>query len=237
MVKLSPITLDAIKLVAKRLDYLREEVVLVGGAATGLLVTSTAIPQIRATIDIDVIIEVTSRSDYYALEDKLRKLGFKPQIGERIPLCRWTVDNVIVDIMPTDPQILGFSNIWYSATIDNSNPIHLDEDLYINIAKAPYFLATKIEAFRGRGQGDYIMSHDIEDIITIIDGREELIKEISAESQHLKSFLSAEFEYFTTDEAFLESLPGHLLPDEASQSRVSIIERQIREIVRIGKET
>lgn len=118
--KLSPVTLDAIKLVAKRLDYLSQEVVLVGGAATGLLVTSTAIPQIRTTIDVDVIIEVASRSDYYALEEKLRKLGFKHQIGKGIPLCRWTIDNVIVDIMPTDPQILGFSNIWYSATIDNS---------------------------------------------------------------------------------------------------------------------
>ncbi len=235
MVKLSSITLDAIKLVARRLDYLKEEVVLVGGAATGLLVTSTAIPQIRATIDVDVIVEVTSRSDYYALEDKLRRLGFKSQVGKEIPLCRWIVDDVIVDIMPTDPQILGFSNIWYSATIDNSIPISLDEDLHINIAKAPYFLATKIEAFRGRGQDDYMMSHDIEDIITIIDGREELIEEINAESQNLKSFLAKEFECFVTDEAFLESLPGHLLPDEASQSRVTTIEHQIREIIRIGK--
>ncbi|MFO8010276.1 MAG: hypothetical protein R6U89_05615 [Dehalococcoidia bacterium] len=80
MVRPSSITLDEIKLVARRLDYLREDIVLVGGAATGLLITSTAIPRIRPTIDIDVIIEITSRSDYYILEDKLRQLSFRPQI-------------------------------------------------------------------------------------------------------------------------------------------------------------
>ena len=235
MVKPSSVTLDAIKLIARRLDYLRKDVVLVGGAATGLLITSTAIPKIRSTIDIDVIVEITTRSDYYILEDKLRDLGFRSQIGEGIPMCRWTVDNVIVDIMPTNLEILGFSNTWYSATIDNSMPTKLDDDLEINIAKAPYFIATKIEAFQGRGHGDYMSSHDIEDIITIIDGRAELIEEIDSESQELKSFLSQSFEHLLSDEDFLDSLPGHLLPDEASQARLSTINNLIHEIVRIGK--
>jgi predicted nucleotidyltransferase len=233
-VNVSPITLNAIKLVAKRLDYLREDVVLVGGAVTGLLLTSAAIPQIRATLDIDVIVEIASRSDYYALEDKLRNLGFKSQVGEGIPLCRWVVDEIIVDVMPTDPRILGFSNAWYSATIDNSTAISLDKDLQIRIAKSPYFLATKIEAFHGRGQNDYIASSDIEDIIMVIDGRGELVQEIEMESRELKAFLANEFENLISNESFIESLPCHLLPDQASQARVEFIARQINEIIRLG---
>lgn len=231
----SPITLDAIKLVARRLDYLREDFVLVGGAVTGLLLTNTAIPQIRTTLDIDVIVEIASRSDYYALESRLQRLGFRSLIGEGIPLCRWVVDDVIVDIMPTDPRILGFSNAWYSATIDNAAAISLEDNLQVRIASPPYFLATKIEAFHGRGQNDYVTSRDIEDIITLIDGREELVQEIEGGSQELKSFLAAAFEYMASKEAFIESLSCHLLPDEASQSRVEFITRQIHEIIKLGK--
>lgn len=230
----SPVTLETIRLVARRLDHLREEVVFLGGAATDLLITSKAIPQMRPTLDVDIIVEIATRSDYYHLEDQLLKLGFKQSPSGDAPLCRWTVDGVIVDIMPTDPAVLGFSNTWYSATIENSTVIPLDENLRIRVAKAPYFLATKIEAFRGRGHGDYLGSHDIEDIVSVIDGREELVDEIRAQPRDIRSFLSQAFEQFREDESFIESLPGHLLPDEASQARRSIILERIDRIVESG---
>jgi len=43
---------------------------------------------------------------------------------------------------------------------------------------APYFLATKLEAFDGRGKGDYLSSHDIEDIVAVLDGRPEILDEL-----------------------------------------------------------
>jgi hypothetical protein len=80
--------------------------------------------------------------------------------------------------MPTDENILGFSNRWYLPAIKNSVTIELEPDFEIRLVTAFYFLATKLEAFFGRGKGDYLVSHDLEDIINLINGRVEIVEEI-----------------------------------------------------------
>jgi hypothetical protein len=140
------------------------------------------------------------------------------------------VEDVTVDVMPTDKDILGFSNRWYSEAIKNSNEVEIEASLKIRVVSAPYFLATKIEAFYGRGKNDFLASHDMEDIITIIDGREEINKEIYAAKPDLKSYLSAKFKTFLTNDLFIESLSGHLLPDRASQARLPILLERIKGI-------
>src|SRR2546422_949442 len=54
------------------------------------------------------------------------------------------------------------------------------QPLAIRLVTAPYFIATKYEAFIGRGRGDYLASHDFEDLMAAIDGRPELEAELSA---------------------------------------------------------
>ena len=234
MNKTAQTNLEMVKLVASRLDYLLDKVVFLGGATTGLLITNAALPGIRSTLDVDVMIEITSRVEYYQLEKSLRKLGFKQPSGEDIPICRWIIEDIIVDIMPTESKILVFSNEWYSSAIKNSEKIKLDKNLEINIVTAPYFLATKIEAFLGRGHGDYLSSHDLEDIITLLDGRDEILSEIKSEIKELRSFLSIRFCEFIKHNSFLESISGHLLPDAASQARASLIKEKIEEIILMG---
>ncbi|PIV04929.1 MAG: hypothetical protein COS57_08025, partial [Syntrophobacterales bacterium CG03_land_8_20_14_0_80_58_14] len=168
--------------VAKRLGNLRDKVVFVGGCATGLFITDPAMPEVRATQDVDVIVEVTSRMEYYRLEEELRSRGFKQDLSENAPICRWLVDVIKVDIMPTQEEILGFSNRWYLPAIKNADHIKLENELTIKLVSPPYFLATKIDAFKGRGGGDYMASHDMEDIITILDGRPEIVSEIRSSS-------------------------------------------------------
>lgn len=154
--------------VAKRFGELRDKVVFVGGCATGLFFTDSAMPEVRVTKDVDVIVEVASRTEYYKLEEELRNRDFKQDMSEDAPVCRWVIDNIKVDVMPTREDILGFSNRWYVPAIKNASNIELDKELIIQLVTPPYFLATKIEAFKGRGGGDYRASHDIEDIITIL---------------------------------------------------------------------
>lgn len=59
--------LAMIRHVATRLGHLRDRVVFLGGAATALLVTDSGAPDVRVTIDVDVIVEIASRGDYYRL--------------------------------------------------------------------------------------------------------------------------------------------------------------------------
>jgi hypothetical protein len=204
-----------------------------GGAATSLLITDNAAPEVRSTLDVDVIVEITSRFEYYKLEEMLRELGFTHSIDPDEPICRWIIDDVNVDVMPTDEKILGFSNRRYSKAIDNSIEIEIEADLNIRIVTAPYFLATKIEAFYGRGKGDFLVSHDMEDIIALIDGRPEIVEEIVTSPENLKAHLADQFRAYLELEQFLESISGHLRPDNASQARFPIIMERIRRIAQI----
>jgi hypothetical protein len=225
---------EMIKKVAGKLGSLRQKVVFLGGSATGFYITDEAAPEIRATKDVYIIVEVASRVDYHKLEKTLQGLGFSQKMQKDDPICRWYIDDLIVDVMPTDEKILGFSNRWYLPAIKNSVRLELEPNLDILIVTAPYFLATKLDAFFGRGKGDYLVSHDMEDIINFINGRVEIIKDIENVEPALKDFITQSLKGFLEDELFLEALPGHLLPDQASQGRRSIILERIKKIAGIG---
>lgn len=221
---------EMVLLVAKKLGKLRSEVVFLGGAATGLLITDKAAPEPRITMDVDVIVEISSLSQYYKLGELLKKQGFSEDMTDNAPLCRWVVEGIKVDVMPTDEKVLGFSNRWYGPAISESRETRLAPGIHIRIVTAPFFLATKIEAFKGRGKNDFFGSHDMEDIITLIDGRTELLGEISDSSAELKKYLAASFNDFMRNPSFIQAIPGHLLPNSASQARIPLIMRSIKGI-------
>lgn len=205
---------------AKRLRPLLEELVFVGGCTTGLLVSDTASAPIRPTTDVDVMVEIVSRAAYYTLAERLRELGFQEDTADNAPICRWIIDSMVLDVLPTDPAILGFSNRWYPDALQAAQPFVLAEGLVIRLITAPHFLATKLEAFYGRGQGDFLFSHDLEDIVTVIDGRPALADEIQAANPALRAYLAAEFAALLRQSAFHDALPGFLPGDNASQQRL-----------------
>jgi hypothetical protein len=225
--------LAMIRHVAGRLGHLRERVVFLGGAATALLITDSAAPDVRVTIDVDVIVEIASKGDYYRLAESLRAAGFTEDASEGAPVCRWIVDGVAVDVMPTDEEILGFSNQWYPQAMQYATVQVIAEDMAIRIVTGPYFLATKIDAFYNRGKGDFIASHDMEDIVTLLDGRPEIVEETSVAPEEVKKFLSRTFGEFLNNRSFLDALPGHLFPDLASQQRIPILMGRIKAIADI----
>jgi hypothetical protein len=52
-----------------------------------------------------------------AFGERLRALGFLEDTSEGAPLCRWVHSGTILDVMPLDEKILGFSNRWYRAAM------------------------------------------------------------------------------------------------------------------------
>jgi len=212
--------IEWVRIVAERLGDLREEVVFLGGATAGLLITDPATTAVRATKDVDVIVEVGSWGEYAPLQARLRDKGFSEDTTEGAPLCRWLIAGIKVDVMPTSEQILGFSNRWYGPAMKTAQRVQLTDELTIRIASPPYFVATKIEAFHGRGKGDYQVSHDIEDLVAVVDGRLELHGEIEEASEDLREYLHDQLTALLADDGFRESLPGHLRGDAASQARL-----------------
>ncbi len=222
--------LEMIRHVAVRLVPLRERMAFLGGAATALLVTDPAAPDVRITTDVDVIVEAVSLGDYYNFSNTLHELGFSTDTREGAPVCRWLVDGIAVDIMPTEEGILGFGNPWYREALNHAVILSVD-GMPVRVVNSLYFLATKITAFRSRGHGDFLASHDIEDIITLLDGRPEVVSEHAAADRAVGQFISRAFAEFLGNRVFLDALPGHLPPDPASQQRIHLLMSRIQSIV------
>jgi hypothetical protein len=145
------------------------------------------------------------------------------------PNCRFQIGNAYVDVMPSDESILGFHNKWYPLIFEKPLSVTLSEELSILVIDPSLFLCTKIEAFRERGQSDYIMSHDIEDVITILYGRAEIFLEVSRAAAAARDFLHSEFEQILADNFFHEALPGMIPAGPAGEALV--IEKRMQAIV------
>ncbi len=215
--------------VAGLLGPLLDRAVFVGGVITGLFITDEGAPDVRPTVDVDIVADASSKTEFWKLEESLRKLGFKQSSEDRI-ICRWRIEDMTVDFMPADSSVLGFTNPWYKDALNASIETELGEGIIIRMITAPYFLATKIAAFEGRGELDFIASHDLEDIISIIDGRPGIVDEIRDSDEKLKSFLSKVFRTYLEKPEFMESLPGKLPGDAASQARLPILLDRLRQI-------
>lgn len=67
-----------------------------------------------------------------------------------------------VDFMPDASSILGFTNRWYSSAIESATEVPLKSGVLIRVVEPVHFIATKLEAYLGRGNGDLLVSHDVE---------------------------------------------------------------------------
>jgi predicted nucleotidyltransferase len=227
------LNLQLLELSAEALRPLLSEIVFVGGCVTALHITDPAAAPVRVTHDVDVISEITSYGEYMTFSERLRGLGFKEDAGEGAPLCRWRRGALIVDVMPLDEKILGFSNRWYADAFRSASVIQLKSGVSLKVASAAHLLATKLEAFRGRGNGDYFASHDLEDLIAVIDGRESIVDEVAAATAALRDFIAEGIKSLITDPLFIDALPGFLLPDEASQGRLTLLLDRLRALARL----
>ncbi|MDP2226293.1 MAG: hypothetical protein Q8J78_02315 [Moraxellaceae bacterium] len=209
--------LPHLRLIADALGELREHLVFLGGAVAGLLITDPLADSVRATRDVDAVIaaELTA---YYRFETALAARGFRRDTQGDV-ICRWVheASGLLFDLMPVQADVLGFSNRWYPYAMETAVPVTLDDGLTIRRVSAVAFVATKLEAFASRGAGDFLSSHDLEDVLNIIDGREELAAEMSAAPAALQQSIAAAFAQLLTKSDFLNALPGLITePERAS---------------------
>lgn len=225
-----------LEVVAEHLgDDLRDELVFVGGAVAGLLITDPAMPTIRPTEDVDLICRAVALTDYHRVETALRARGFVQDMRPEAPICRWRVGAVIVDVMPALEKILGFANRWYPLALETAQPVALPSGRLIRLIAAPVFIATKLEAFDGRGQGDFLFSHDIGDALAVVDGRAALLDECRSSTPELQAYLGERFRTLLANPAFVEVLSGHLPGDLASQERLPELQAKLREIAGLSQ--
>ena len=194
--------------IAHAMGPLCEQVVFVGGCATGLLISQPLVADARATEDVDAIVEVATLVGYHALADQLMARGFKQTMADNTPPFRWFWQGMQLDLVPLDEKVLGFANRWYRPGFEAAVSAMLPTGLELRHLSAPYFVATKLEAFKDRGNNDVYLSHDLEDIITVVDGRDELLAELAAAPGEVRHFIATQFQTVLNHTDFSNVLPG-----------------------------
>lgn len=202
-----------------------EQVVFVGGCATGLLIDNASLMDVRPTEDVDAIVEVASLAGYHRLADQLAQRGFKQTMADNTPPFRWLWNRLQLDLVPLDEKVLGFANPWYRAGFDAALNAELAEGLILRHLSAPYFLATKFEAFRDRGQNDVFTSHDLEDILTVVEGRSTLAAEVRAAPDDVRRYIARSVAGLLALPAFANALPGLLSDPEQEINVLARLER------------
>lgn len=200
--------------IAEALGDLREQVVFVGGAVAGLLVTDPLANSVRATRDVDAVVNAT-RTMFHRIEAAVAERGFARDVQSDV-ICRWIHKDsgVLFDLMPVQPEVLGFSNRWYPYAVETAESVELTPALNIRLVSAVGFIATKLEAFAGRGAGDFLTSHDIEDVLNIVDGRHELTDEMASAPPDLRQAVATTFQRLLSDPDFANVLPGLIAEPE-----------------------
>jgi hypothetical protein len=219
--------------VVRVLTPVLDELVFVGGCTTGLFLTDPAAGGVRPTKDVDAIVDVATYARCASLAERLRGLGLVEDASPGAPLCRWRQGEMVVDVMPTDERVLGFSNRWYPsamATADRRQVAGRD----VRLVTPVFFLATKLEAFRGRGHGDVFASHDLEDIVTVVDGRPEIVEEVTGAAVDVRTYIARQIQMLLDNPDFADALPGLLPPDAASQARRGLLEARLRALCAVS---
>jgi predicted nucleotidyltransferase len=221
------IPVDKNRILVERLcthiEPLLDQIVLVGGCAVGFLITDRAQLLTRSTDDVDLATEITTLPDYYRFAEQLKGLGFSEDAEMT---CRWRKKELCLDIIPLKETVLGFTNSWYPLAIKTAISVELPNGKKLKHIDAPTFIATKIESFLSRG-ADNFMHQDIEDIITVFNGREELPNEIEKSDHELKDYIQDKIGTFLEIATFTDLIPGHLRPNE---NRAEIVFRRLSKV-------
>lgn len=199
--------LALVERVAEALGPDADQVVFVGGVVPALYDLPL---EPRPTEDVDLTVDA-SRSKYAKIVKRLRKRGFKECRDEGAPVCRYELGEprLLVDLMPIDPAVLGFSNRWYAPAVKHAEVFTLPGGREVRALAPLYFLATKLEAFRGRGGNDYGMSHDLEDALALLAADPPLFARIAAAEDDVTAYLRDELGQLAGNPDFMDALAWH----------------------------
>lgn len=223
------INLELVAKVAEGLKELRGKMVFIGGAVISLYTDDPAADEIRPTTDIDMTINLASYAEWTKIQERLAELNFYPD-PEGHSICSYKYEEISVDIMLAEDSGIGETNTWYKPGFQQLNQVELPEGINVNILTSPYFLATKLEAFKNRGKNDFYGSHDYEDIIYLLDNRIRIVEEILESEEGVKNYIKEELAKIRNHPQAEEILAVHIHP-LVREERLQILIEKIDKLI------
>lgn len=167
MLKNTQINRLATKKVATAIGEMNEKVVYVGGAVVSLYIDDPAAEDVRPTKDVDISLEIVSLGQLESIREFLSEKGFRQSHEDQV-MCRFRFEDVKVDVMSTRSIGWAPGNRWFEAGFPHAFVYNLD-GLLLWLLPLPYYLAAKFDAFHDRGGRDPRTSHDVEDIVYLLN--------------------------------------------------------------------
>lgn len=223
------INIAVVAQIAEALKDMKNDMIFVGGAVVSLYTDDPAADEIRPTQDVDMTLNILNLGHWEKVQESLSKLGFHPD-PEGHAICSYRYKEIPIDIMSMNDGPLGPANKWYSIGAENLWKVKA-EDQEINILSAPCYLATKFEAYNDRGS-DYRTSHDIEDIIYILDNRTSIVEEVIETNPNVRSFVIEQFQILKDIGLLNEVMMAHIHP-LMIEERLPLVEEKIRQIIQV----
>ncbi|MFO8022312.1 MAG: nucleotidyl transferase AbiEii/AbiGii toxin family protein [Perlabentimonas sp.] len=216
------ININDVKVIASALKELKEQVVFVGGSILILYINESGAENVRQTMDIDFTLKLNNYKYFSEFQNRLSQLGFQPDpFGHSINSYKYK--NIPVDIMLAVDSPLGPCNRWYQKGFSSTQEITIEGET-IQIFSAPYFLATKFEAYNNRGK-EIKTSHDFEDIIYVINNRDDIVDDIAKTDAEVRQFLKTEIKKLLSNKLIEEILSYHIVPSDFEYRYPLVLEK------------
>ncbi len=227
--------LTRIEIIAEGLKELADESIFIGGACIQFYMSNPGLWSYRPTKDIDCIVKIYTYSEFAAYSDSLRKLGFKNDTSENAPIVRWVYKDILVDTIPDESSIVGYKDIkWFKEGREHAVKRVLPSGKIIKILPLPYFLATKLESWNDRGGNDFTASPDLEDIVCIVEGNDNLDEILTAPAS-VNNYVIQSFADLLQMEEFRRSIAGHIGFEESASERAKDVIDKITGFVDSGE--
>lgn len=228
MLKNNTINLEVIRKIAVSLGAMNEQVVYVGGATVSLYINDPAADDVRPTKDLDISLAIASLGELEVIRKQLIRKGFKQSPEDDI-ICRFRYEDIKVDVMSTKAVGWAPANPWFASGFAQKEIIEI-EDQKIQILPLPYFLASKFSAFNDRGTIDPRTSHDLEDIVYVLDNRMDIVEKLAKVPDDVRSYLADQLQRILDDRVMHEAILGNLFY-ETREERYQRIIKCIKQIV------
>lgn len=228
MLKNNTINLEVIRKIAVALGAMNEQVVYVGGATVSLYINDPAADDVRPTKDLDISLAIASLGELEVIRKQLIRKGFKQSPEDDI-ICRFRYEDIKVDVMSTKAVGWAPANPWFASGFAQKEIIEI-EDQKIQILPLPYFLASKFSAFNDRSAIDPRTSHDLEDIVYVLDNRMDIVEKLAKVPNDVRSYLADQLQRILDDRVMQEAILGNLFY-ETREERYQRIIKCIKQIV------
>lgn len=215
------------------LDGFPVDYAFIGGGVLSLLVTDPTASAVRVTMDVDILANASTRIAYTKLDRPLQDRGFRHDMSEGTPVCRWTLDGIKVDILPLHRDVLGWESRWFPEALASARHVSIGERM-VRVVAPPYFVALKMEAFESRGGGDLLCSHDFEDILCVFDGRPEIVAEIREAPDELRRELGCRLVKCLATPDLESAVEGFVQTEPNPESRMATIFDRLRAVASLA---